>query len=152
VKILVDTNILVRLSEKNHSLQAVCKSAVSSLVANGDELVACAQVMIEFWTVATRPLNVNGLGMTPAHAEAAIHDAEAWLTFLPEPPDVAAKWRALANKHAVIGKQAHDTRLVALTQVHSLTTILTLNGPHFARFVEVTSLSPTDPSLAPKSS
>jgi len=32
----------------------------------------CAQVLIEYWVVATRPASRNGFGLTPAEAEADI--------------------------------------------------------------------------------
>ena len=112
------------------------------LIGRGDQLLGCAQVMIEFWTVATRPKKVNGLGLTPAEAEASLRDAEQLITFLPEPPDIAIRWRVLANLHRVQGKQAHDTRLAAFMEAHGLTNLLTLNGADFARFKGLVCLSP----------
>jgi predicted nucleic acid-binding protein len=140
--ILVDTNILLRASDANHPLCSVCKSALEEIITRGDIPVGCAQVMIEFWVVATRPLDVNGLGFTSVKAEESLAQAEQMLTFLSEPPDIAEKWRALARDYAVIGKQAHDTRLVAFMLCHSINHLLTLNGKDFARYDFVTCVSP----------
>ena len=48
------------------------------------------------------------------------------------------------SKHSVLGKQAHDTRLVALMEAHGLTHLLTFNAGDFARFPGVTCVEPAD--------
>ena len=139
---LVDTNILVRLSDADSPLCTVCNSAVQRLLGRGDNLHLCAQIAIEFWAVATRPTHVRSLGLSATDAEAALRNAEQWLSWLSEPSDIGARWRALVNKHGVLGKQAHDTRLVALMEAHSLKDLLTLNTADFARFEEINCLDP----------
>src|SRR6266536_3244697 len=114
MNLLVDTNILARLSEAGSPFHVICRQAVPRLLQRGDSLFICAQTVIEYWAVATRPAAVNGLGFDPAQAEAELCDFDNWFQRLSEPPDIAVRWRALANKHQVLGKQAHDTRLVAL--------------------------------------
>ena len=141
---LVDTNILVRLSESGHPLQSVCELALQRLLQRQDRVFLCAQAAIEYWAVATRPKSNNGLGLSPIDAETGLRRAERWLVWLPEPPDIAVRWRALVNKHSVLGKQAHDTRLVALMEAHGLTHLLTLNASDFARFPGVTCVEPAD--------
>jgi len=139
---LVDTNILVRLSDLGHPVQPVCQLALQRLLQRQDRVFLCAQAAIEYWAVATRPKSINGLGLTPMDAEMELRRAERWLVWLPEPPDIAVRWRALVNKHSVLGKQAHDTRLVALMEAHGLTHLLTLNAGDFARFPGVTCVEP----------
>ena len=140
--ILLDTNILVPLSDTASPWHEVCRQAIPRLIVRQDTLCLCAQVMIEYWAVATRPASVNGLGFTPEEAEMDLCDFERTLEWLPEPPDIAGRWRALANEHAVRGKQAHDTRLVALMMAHGVAHLLTLNGGDFGRFEGVHCLSP----------
>ena len=139
---LVDTNILVRLSDSGHPIQPVCELALQRLLQRQDRVFLCAQAAIEYWAVATRPKSLNGLGLSPIDAESGLRRAERWLVWLPEPPDIAVRWRALVNKHSVLGKQAHDTRLVALMEAHGLTYLLTLNAADFARFPGVTCVEP----------
>ena len=141
---LVDTNILLRLSDSGHPLQSVCELALQRLLQRRDRVFLCAQAAIEYWAVATRPKPVNGLGLSPIDAEAGLRRAERWLVWLSEPPDIAVRWRALVNKHGVLGKQAHDTRLVALMEAHGLTHLLTLNVGDFARFPAVTCVEPAN--------
>lgn len=46
-------------------------------------------------------------------------------------------WRSLVNLYGVIGKQAHDARLVAAMVRHGITHLLTFNEQDFARFSEI---------------
>jgi len=142
MNILVDTNILVRLSEPSNPDHMVCLQAVRRLERAGDALCLCAQAAIEFWSVATRPQAVNGLGFHPAKAEEALRAAEGWTIWLPEPPDIGRRWRVLVNKHDVRGRQVHDARLAAFMNAHGIVNLLTLNAADFARFPGVTCLSP----------
>ncbi|MCX6916367.1 MAG: PIN domain-containing protein [Verrucomicrobia bacterium] len=141
---LVDTNILVRLSDSGHPLQSVCELALQRLLQRQDRVFLCAQVAIEFRAVATRPKSINGLGLSPTDAEIGLRRAGRWLVWLPEPADIGVRWRALVNKHSVLGKQAHDTRLVALMEAHGLTYMLSLNARDFARFPGVICVEPAD--------
>ena len=110
---LVDTSILARMRDADHPRRATCIEALRRLIATGRPCI-CAQVLIEFWAVATRPREVNGLGLTVDEAEKDLDDWGQSLELLPEPPDVAARWRALVRQYAVQGRQSHDTRLVAV--------------------------------------
>ncbi len=46
--------------------------------------------------------------------------------------------------HAIVGKNAHDTHLVAAMVVHGITHLLTFNKQDFQRFTNITVLSPAD--------
>ena len=108
------------------------------------EVFTCAQVLIEFWAVATRPRDVNGLGMTVADTDRELTDIEDLFDCLPEPPDAAKRWRELARKHSVQGRQAHDARIVALMLAHNVTHLLTLNTADFSRYPEITTVTPSE--------
>ena len=63
---LVDTNVLLRTVQMDSEGADLALSAVSALFARSEALFVTPQVIIEFWAVATRPVDVNGLGLTPA--------------------------------------------------------------------------------------
>ena len=63
---LVDTNILTRLVEPTHAMHQQARDAVALLVRQAHILCVVSQNSYEFWVVATRPVNVNGLGKTAA--------------------------------------------------------------------------------------
>jgi len=89
--------------------------------------------LVEFRSVATRPVAVNGLGLSTADTEALAATSEARFALLPETPDIYPAWKALIGALAVRGKQVHDARLLAVCHVHAVTHLLTFNGSHFAR-------------------
>ncbi|MCD4726257.1 MAG: transposase [Pirellulales bacterium] len=53
---------------------------------------------------------------------------------LPETPVVFGEWLRLVTKHGVIGKQVHDTRLVAILNTHRVARLLTFNTGDFKVF------------------
>ncbi|WP_238993743.1 hypothetical protein [Calothrix sp. PCC 6303] len=61
---LVDTNFLLRLAQNTSPFQQYTRNAYSSLRAQGEVLMIVPQNLVEFWAVATRPINVNGLGLS----------------------------------------------------------------------------------------
>ena len=118
--------------------------AVSMLFDRGDELHVIGQNLIEFWAVATRTINENGLGLTVTEAALELTKLKTTFTVLPDSADVLPLWEELVVRHQVRGKQAHDTRLVAAMNVHKLTHLLTFNTTDFKRFTGITVISPTD--------
>jgi predicted nucleic acid-binding protein len=130
---LVDTSILIRLANRADPRYPVADRAVLELHHRGEQLRLTPQNLIEFRNAATRPLAVNGLGLSIAEAEAKASLYETDFPLLPETPDIYPAWKALVGALGVIGKQVHDARLVAVCHVHGVTHLLTFNVGHFAR-------------------
>lgn len=59
---LADTNLLLRLADPASPQHTVATQALAQLLRKGDEVYLTPQNFIEFWAVATRPLDVNGFG------------------------------------------------------------------------------------------
>jgi predicted nucleic acid-binding protein len=55
---------------------------------------------------------------------------------------IYAIWEQLVSSLSVQGKQAHDARLAASMQRHSITHILTFNAADFARYPHISVLTP----------
>src|SRR5205085_11656763 len=91
--------------------------SVSTLLARGERVCVFPQNLIEFWNVATRPADKNGLGFSPAQTEAEVSKVESLLTVLPESPAIYPEWRRLVTAYSVSGKQVHDARIVAAMNV-----------------------------------
>jgi predicted nucleic acid-binding protein len=142
MRYLVDTNVLIRRTDADSADRAVCSEAVDGLLETGHELCVCAQVLIEFWAASTRPRDVNGLGLAVTVASQQVSDFRETFTRLPEPPDMAERWQEVAERHSVAGKQAHDARIAALMLAHNVTHLLTLNTADFARYAEITTITP----------
>jgi predicted nucleic acid-binding protein len=59
VKVLLDTNILIRHTASNDPRQPAVRAALAKLSSAGNELCVCAQSVVEYWTMSTRPLAAN---------------------------------------------------------------------------------------------
>ena len=64
MRVLVDTNVLLRAVQTNHPLFAESTKAISALVRRDDSLFISPQNVVEFWNVATRPVAYNGFGLS----------------------------------------------------------------------------------------
>jgi predicted nucleic acid-binding protein len=132
VAYLVDTNILVRLANTDDALYPAASRAVLELHRRGETLYLTAQNLVEFRSIATRPAASNGLGLKPSKAEAKAAGFEAEFPLLAETPDIYPLWKEIVVALAVVGKQVHDARLVAVCHAHHVTHLLTFNVPHFS--------------------
>ena len=149
--ILVDTNILLRIAQVGHPHRQPALDALQHLTIRDEEHFAVApQSLYEMYVVCSRPASVNGFGYTPQRACAEILAARALFQILPEKSQVYPTWEGLIAKYAVQGKQAHDTRLVALMIEHRVAKLLTFNDADFRRFVEIQALNPFDVLAIPR--
>ncbi len=144
MSILLDTNILLRASDRGHNMHAVATETLMRLNDDDQDCVLVPQVLYEFWVVATRPIDVNGLELSIDDAKLAI---EKWTTayrILLDERGVYELWESLVMTHQVKGKPAHDARLVAAMQQHQVTKLLTFNVKDFDRFPEISVYSPQE--------
>ena len=72
-----------------------------------------------------------------------IHGIERLLTLLPDIPAIHPAWKQLVSDHGVRGVKVYDARLVALMTVYAVDQVLTFNAADFARYDNITALSPT---------
>src|SRR5947199_3137916 len=113
MNVLVDTNILGRIVELGHSQHAAAVDAVDALKNRGDVPCVVPQALYEFWAVATRPVAANGLGLSVAQAVTELTRLKGLIPLLSDTPGIYSAWERLVLLHSVIGKNAHDVRLVA---------------------------------------
>jgi len=71
--ILLDTNLLTRITRAHDPQSGVARAAIQTLLLRGEQLIIVPQNLYEFWAVATRPAGAppsgsNGLGMSPTQA------------------------------------------------------------------------------------
>jgi predicted nucleic acid-binding protein len=142
MRILLDSNILIRWLEPKHPDRTLVQSAIDLLLEQSTELCFTLQNAGEFWNALTRPLDRNGYGLSPEETDRRVRAFESRLTFLADTPDVYLEWRRLLVAHSVRGVQVHDARLVAAMQVHGIGKILTFNTRDFARYTRVEALHP----------
>ncbi len=142
MKVLLDTNILLRLAVASHPTHTDAIAAVHKIRLRGDQPAIVPQVLYEYWVVATRPTAQNGLGLTPADARLAIDEFLKSIVLLRDERGIFANWLADVTDLAISGKRAHDARLVAAMQRHGLQQIVTFNKSDFTGFPNIAVLAP----------
>ncbi len=136
-RVLSDTNIWLRTADPEATQHPFAVRAVARLLDEGHEVCICAQNLIEFWAVATRPVKANGLGWTPADTAVELAGIESRFTLLPDLPEILGHWKTLVQTHAIRGKRTHDARLAAVCLAHGAHALLTLNPDDFRAFPEI---------------
>ena len=139
---LVDTNVLLRLINSHNSQYAQAQNAINKLLQQDVELNIVPQNLFEFWVVATRPVNVNGLGLSVEEATQEMALLKQLFAIKASNPSILTVWEDLVIKYQVKGKQGHDARLVAAMITHEISHILTFNVEDFTRFSEIVAVSP----------
>jgi predicted nucleic acid-binding protein len=134
MSVLVDTNVLLRRTQPDHPSHTAAVESVARLLSAGETVYCTPQNIAEFWNVATRPTENNGLGFSAAMAWGEVTNIERALTLLPDSPAAHDEWKRLVIEHGVLGAKVYDARLVAAMNVHGVTRILTFNTADFARY------------------
>ncbi|MCX5984632.1 MAG: PIN domain-containing protein [Nostocales cyanobacterium LacPavin_0920_SED1_MAG_38_18] len=142
MKYLVDTNILLRLVQKNSPMHLDTQRAILTLKKQGNFLCVIPQNIIEFWAVATRPLDKNGLGLSITQAEEESEKLKKIFILELDTPQIFTEWESLVIKYQVMGKQVHDARLAAAMVAHNITHLLTFNVEDFKRFSDIVVVDP----------
>jgi len=144
--ILLDTNLLTRLTSTAHQDGLIARNAIHKLLARGERIAIVPQNLYEFWAVATRssgprPVGENGLGFTTNRASQWLQFFQRRFTLLPDREDLPARWHELVRAQDIRGFRAHDARLVAAMQCYGVARILTFNRGDF-RGLPVTVVDP----------
>ena len=143
-KYLFDTNILLRLSDRISANYALARDATYILIEQGHKCCLTSQIIIEFWVVATRPTEVNGLGWTAERTKNQINQFLTRFTVLEETPEIFTLWFQLVTDYNIKGKRTHDIRLLAVMKAHSITHLLTFNPDDFVPLPNIIILQPQD--------
>lgn len=146
---LLDTNVLLRIANVADAQHQVATAATLKLISSGNEASVTPQGLIEFWSVATRPVANNGLDWDPLRVEQQLQTFLRRFPLLDDGPAVFDAWRRLVAVHGVRGKQVHDARLVAVMEAHQISHILTFNVAAFVRYPGVTVVNPTSITPVP---
>lgn len=143
-KYLLDTNVVLRLSNPSDISHKLVTEAIATLLTQQNDCYLTAQVLIEFWVVATRPTDVNGLGWSVEQTHTVIEQLLDQFPCADETPHIFSGWLSLVNEHQVKGKRAHDVRLAALMLSSGISQILTLNPKDFSGIPGISTVQPQD--------
>jgi predicted nucleic acid-binding protein len=143
MRVLVDTNVLLRSAQPNHPLSSQATRAVAKLIRQNDAVFFCPQNIAEFWNVATRPATANGLGLSHEEVLQEVSGVERLLTMLPDIPAIYVAWKEIVRDHQVQGVKVYDARLVASMTVYAVQSILTFNVADFKRYGAISAVHPS---------
>jgi predicted nucleic acid-binding protein len=129
--ILLDTNVLVRMTRPRDPQCAAARRAIHALSRQGEQLGIVPQNLYEFWVVATRIPDHNGLGLTTEQASQWLGFFQRRFTLLPDRGDLSTRWHEMVKTLAIKGFRAHDARLAAAMQSYGISRLLTFNGADF---------------------
>lgn len=135
---LIDTNVLIRSLSPAHAEFAVADGAIAELRKQGATLHLVAQNLYEYWVVATRPVADNGFGLSAQDTTLELKRLRNLYTVLADSSAVLDEWELLVTSLGVMGKNAHDARLVAAMKVYGITHLLTFNLKDFQRYSHIT--------------
>ncbi len=144
MQILLDSNVLLRSVEPKHVHNRDSTHAIDRLRRHGHDLTIVPQVLYEFWSVATRPIENNGLGMSTSDAYDELTAMKRLFRLMLDERGVFAEWERLVGQFDVKGKKSHDARLIAAMLRHGISRILTFNASDFSRFTAVSAILPAD--------
>lgn len=134
-RLFLDTNVLLAASDGDRPEHENIVAAFNTdWPGSGVTLYLSGQVMREYLSVATRPRQVNGLGLTVPQARGNMRAFSARTRFLDETEAVATRLLGLAEERDVGGKQVHDANIVATMLAHGVISLITLNPRDFRRF------------------
>ncbi len=141
-KYLLDTNVVLRFSNSPDSRHELATEAVATLLFQGNECYLTAQVLIELWVVATRPVDVNGLGWSIEQTHDVIEQLLNRFPMADETSQIFSSWFDLVTENQIKGKRTHDARIVAVMLTSGIRHILTLNPNDFSGVSGITIVHP----------
>lgn len=140
--VVLDTNVLLSATAPNRNLHANALRALNEWPNRGNTLCTSGQILREYLVVATRPLELNGLGLSSDDAVANVEAFVARMRFLDETRAVFDRLRGLQSEVLCAGKQFHDANVVATALTHGVLCVLTENTGDFERFTPFATILP----------
>ncbi|MFO8073345.1 MAG: PIN domain-containing protein [Polyangia bacterium] len=126
--LFLDTNVLLCATDTTREHH---EESIALLRAAGIPLSLSGQVLREYLAVATRPPEVNGLGLDPAGAISNVEQVCGRAALLEETERVWDELVELVRRHSLKGKRIHDANIAATAIVHGQEGIATLNPSDF---------------------
>ncbi|MGA9379097.1 MAG: type II toxin-antitoxin system VapC family toxin [Phormidium sp.] len=143
-KYLLDTNVVLRFCNPDDLQHHLAREAIYCLLNQADECFLTAQVLIELWVVATRPVEVNGLGWSTEKTRNIIDELLNRFPLLEESSQIFPHWLDLVTTNKIRGKRTHDARLIAVMLTNGITHLLTFNPTDFALNSSITVARPQE--------
>jgi hypothetical protein len=80
------------MAQDTHPMHAAATQATTTLIRQGETVHIIPQNLYEFWSVATREIKYNGLGLSISDAETELARLKSLFSFLPDTPAVCLQF------------------------------------------------------------
>lgn len=140
--VFLDTNILLTATDSSRLQHKSCHELFQRAPSGGLHLAISNQIVREYLVVATRPVSVNGLGLS---TKDSLHNIMQFLHYCLVIEETEATLNLLieyVGKYSISGKHIHDINLIALMMTNNIETLITLNPADFKAFTVLTVLGP----------
>jgi len=135
--VFVDTNVLLTATDRSRPNHEAARRLIAESGSRGLHLAVSGQILREYLVVATRPVEVNGLGLGTHDAIANVKAFLRYVGMYEETAETANRLHRLALQHHLRGKRFHDANIVATMSVHGIHSLVTDNVRDFASFSEI---------------
>lgn len=136
-RVFVDTNVLLAATDRDRSQHQNALTFLDEGLRGSLRLFVTGQIFREYLVVATRPQEVNGLGLSPQEALKNVRGFKSVLQILSEDDKTASGLMTMIQKHGLKGKRIHDANLIASMDRHGLRQLKTYNPSDFKTFPDV---------------
>ncbi|MGC9312860.1 MAG: type II toxin-antitoxin system VapC family toxin [Sediminispirochaetaceae bacterium] len=140
---LVDTNILLTATDRSRTEHSLAREVFLQARTAGVHLCITGQIIREYVVVCTRPVEVNGLGLTYTEAIHNIETFKRLMLFLEETEPVTIELISLVRKFKLSGKSIHDANIIAIMHEQNIRMLITQNPDDFADFPDIQIFSPS---------
>ena len=136
--LFLDTNILLTATDRSRKHHDAARKLLTEAGTGQFHLALSGQVLREYLVVATRPTDVNGLGLPVPDAlrNVDVFSSPPFL-FCEESERVSKRLRELAAAYGLVGRRLHDANLVATMLIRGITRLVTQNTSDFSEFSEI---------------
>ncbi|HTG32371.1 MAG TPA: PIN domain-containing protein [Thermoanaerobaculia bacterium] len=132
--VLVDTNVLLSATAPLRALHRAAWTVLNDWPSQGVVLTVSSQVLREYLVVATRPVEVNGLGLGTGDALTNVMAFWGRMRLLVDSEPTWDRLRTLVATYDCKGKQIHDANVVASALASGVARLVTANVGDFIRF------------------
>ncbi|MCK5804912.1 MAG: PIN domain-containing protein [Lentisphaeria bacterium] len=135
--LFVDTNILLTATDRSRERHQAAQRILGASARNCFHLAMSGQIIREYLVVATRPLEVNGLGLSAGDALRNVEEFQRRLVIYDETEAVSRRLCTLVRDAALRGKRIHDANVAATMLIHGISKLVTENPGDFANFAGI---------------
>jgi predicted nucleic acid-binding protein len=133
-RVMLDSNVLLAATDVDRAEHRDAMRILDHWPRSGTALYVSGQVIREYLSVATRPMEANGIGLSAAVAVRNVRAFRERLTLVHDSGNVIDRLLSLLSDVDCAGKQIHDANVVATMLAHGITTVVTANLKDFVRF------------------